>query len=182
MPFTIATLKALHTLLSMKDRCNIMQMRFVFRQPLNPGKTMNIFLNAGRDKSVRKRHPWVFSGAIARIEGEPGPGDEVRVLNAKGEFLARGFYSPASQIRCRLLRWQDEAIDAEFLQTQIRQAAQLRRQFIPGDTDAYRLINAEGVEPHSPGSHSDPGYQSAAELSKPRRGFTNAISIKSHKF
>ena len=105
---------------------------------------MNIYLKAGRDKSVRKRHPWVFSGAIERIEGEAKAGDEVRVLNAKGDFLARGFYSPASHIRCRLLRWQDEAIDAKFLQTKIRQAAQLRRQLVTGKTDAYRLVNAEG--------------------------------------
>ncbi len=103
-----------------------------------------LYLKPGRQKSVKHKHPWVFSGAIERIEGEPASGDEVRVLDAAGQFLARGFYSQHHSIRCRLLRWEDEPIDAAFLQQRIRSAIRLRRRWITGDTDAYRLVNGEG--------------------------------------
>jgi len=72
-----------------------------------------IILKAGREKPVRQRHPWVFSGAIARTEGALAPGDPVDVLDADGTLLARGYGNRASQIRARLMTWDpDEQPDA----------------------------------------------------------------------
>ena len=52
------------------------------------------------------RHPWVYSGAIARIDGDPAVGDEVRLMTSRGEFIARGLFNPQSNIRVRLYRWE----------------------------------------------------------------------------
>ncbi|MGB9723281.1 MAG: class I SAM-dependent rRNA methyltransferase [Chloroflexia bacterium] len=104
-----------------------------------------VVLKPGREKSVRQRHPWVFSGAIASIEGRPSPGEVVEVVDAAGRFLARGAYSPRSQIRVRLCTWEaDEAIDRDFLGRRLERAlagrARLERD--PATT-AYRLVYAE---------------------------------------
>lgn len=106
--------------------------------------TIRLQLKPNRDRSVRRFHPWIFSGALARLEGatEPGLAD---VVDADGKFLGRGFYNPSSQIVCRLLTWQEEAIDAEFFQRQIGAAYQIRRRlFAANATNAFRLVNAEG--------------------------------------
>ncbi len=103
-----------------------------------------LILKPGRDRSVRNFHPWIFSGAIDRVEGQVAGGDSVDVHDAAGAFLARGFYSAGSQIRCRLLTWQPESIDREFFRGSISAALALRRQRLSPDTDAYRLMNAEG--------------------------------------
>ena len=58
-------------------------------------------LKPGREKSLLRRHPWVFSGAVDGVEGDPAPGAAVEVRSARGDFLARGFWSPGSQIRVR---------------------------------------------------------------------------------
>ena len=67
--------------------------------------TATIYLQPGKDKPVRQHHPWIFSGAVARVEGEPAPGDLVDVADARGEWLARGYYNASSQIVVRLLTW-----------------------------------------------------------------------------
>ncbi|MGC1376330.1 MAG: 23S rRNA (cytosine(1962)-C(5))-methyltransferase RlmI, partial [Anaerolineales bacterium] len=59
-------------------------------------------LKPGREKSLLRRHPWVFSGAVERAEGNPGSGETIEVLDAKGHFVARAAYSPSSQIRARV--------------------------------------------------------------------------------
>ena len=61
-----------------------------------------LVLKPGRDKSLRHRHPWIFSGAIERVEGEPATGDTVAVVAPDGAFLAWAAYSPQSQIRARV--------------------------------------------------------------------------------
>ena len=101
-------------------------------------------LSPGRERSVLEGHPWIFSGAIERVEGDPGPGDTVSVLSSKGEDLGRGAYSPESQIRIRM--WGSNLdIDRGFFQTRLKQALDARaarpRASIP--TDALRLVNAE---------------------------------------
>ena len=105
----------------------------------------SILLKPGREKSLLRRHPWVFSGAIQRVDGEPEPGATVDVLSAGGEFLARAAWSPASQIRARVWSFDPaEHIDAEFLRGRIRAAARSREIWKPErNTDAYRLIYAE---------------------------------------
>ena len=101
-------------------------------------------LKPNRDRSVRRFHPWIFSGALARLEGTKAPG-LVEVVDTEGKFLGRGFYNPNSQIVCRMLTWQDEAIDTEFFQHKIGAAYRIRRHLIDTNaTNAFRVINAEG--------------------------------------
>ncbi len=104
-----------------------------------------LILKPGRDKSVRQRHPWVFSGAVERVEGQPSPGAVVDVADAHGSFLARGTYSSSSQIRVRLCTWEeDEPIDRAFLQRRLERAWAGRAALGLGtDTTAYRLVYAE---------------------------------------
>ena len=68
-----------------------------------------LLLKSGREKSLLRRHPWIFSGAVARVQGDPGPGDSVAVRAAGGEFLAWAAYSPSSQIRARVWSWDEAA-------------------------------------------------------------------------
>jgi 23S rRNA (cytosine1962-C5)-methyltransferase len=100
-------------------------------------------LKPGRDKSVRRRHPWIFSGAVAGIAGEPQPGDTVRVVNADGNLLARAAYSPRSQIAGRIWTWEtDEPVDASFFRRHIEHAIQARAA-LAVTTNALRWVNAE---------------------------------------
>ncbi len=105
----------------------------------------DVLLKPDRDRSARRRHPWVLSGAVASVAGEPEPGAWVRVVAADGEPLGHGHWSPASQLRVRLLTFGKEP-PAEDLIAQRVAAAVARRADEPllGDTDAVRLVNAEG--------------------------------------
>jgi 23S rRNA (cytosine1962-C5)-methyltransferase len=104
-----------------------------------------VWLKAGREKSLRRRHPWVFSGAIERIEGEPAAGATVAVVAASGERLATAAYSPASQIRARVWSFDSaEAIDAAFFRSRLERAIDSRRRLglVAPDT-ACRLVFSE---------------------------------------
>ncbi len=104
-----------------------------------------ILLHPGKEKPVRQHHPWVFSGAIARVEGEASEGTVVNVCDSAGRFLARGVFNPRSQIAVRLLTWdEDETIDASFWQRRLSRAIQ-GRSLLAADaqTNAYRLVHAE---------------------------------------
>ena len=68
---------------------------------------MHLILKKGREKSLLRRHPWVYSGAIQSVEGEGAPGGTVGIFDANGDFLAWGAYSPASQIRARIWSWDE---------------------------------------------------------------------------
>lgn len=73
-------------------------------------------LAKGREKSLLRRHPWVFSGAVARMEGKASLGETIDIVDHKGKWLARGAYSPASQIRARVWTFDpSESIDIAFL-------------------------------------------------------------------
>lgn len=103
-----------------------------------------IILKKGRDVALRHGHPWIFSGAIAAVEGKPEPGDIVLAADAAGRPLGLGFYNSGS-IAFRLLTDDVAArIDAGFWRRRIERALALRRRVVPADTDAFRLINAEG--------------------------------------
>ncbi len=106
--------------------------------------TATLMLKAGREKPVLQRHPWVFSGAIARISGNAAPGDVVDVADANGRFLARATFNPRSQIQARILTWEETPIDDTFWQQRLVQAIhnRSRLQLLPATT-AYRLIYAE---------------------------------------
>ncbi|WP_372678615.1 class I SAM-dependent rRNA methyltransferase [Desulfosarcina sp.] len=105
----------------------------------------SITLKPKREKSLRNRHPWVFSGAIARVDGQPRPGDTVDVLAADGRWLAWGAYSPHSQIRVRAWSFdQAEAIDPVFFERRLQQALDLRQRIISSAvTNACRLVAGE---------------------------------------
>ena len=104
-----------------------------------------LWLKPGREKSLRRQHPWVFSGAIERVEGAPGNGDAVDVVAASGEFLARAAYSPASQIRARVWTFaHGEVIDAAFLRRRLERAVESRRRLgLLDERGACRLVFAE---------------------------------------
>ncbi len=102
----------------------------------------SVILYPGREKSLLRQHPWVFTGAIRTITGNPGLGETVVVQGAKGEYLGLGSYSPHSQIAVRL--WTtvpNRVIDREFLAQRLDQALAGRAGM--GDLSALRLVNAE---------------------------------------
>ncbi len=103
-----------------------------------------VILQPKREFSVQRRHPWIFSGAIAHVEGNPGLGDTVSVKASDGTLLGRGAYSPESQIRVRMWTLGTCEIDAAFIAARIAQAVGGRSLFLAEDvTNAYRLVNAE---------------------------------------
>lgn len=103
-----------------------------------------VVLKAGRERSVLRRHPWIFTGAVASVEGPVEDGDLVDVLDARGRWLARGYLNRRSQILVRILTWEDEAIDERWWARRLS-AALHRRDGVAerGKTDAYRLVYAE---------------------------------------
>src|SRR5207342_3155646 len=102
-----------------------------------------VVLKAGREKSLRHRHPWVFSGAVERVEGEPKTGDTVSVVARDGAFLARGAWCNESQIRARVWSFDPaDTIDAAFLRGRL-EAAIARRSTLPPGSDAVRLVHGE---------------------------------------
>ncbi|HPG39101.1 MAG TPA: class I SAM-dependent methyltransferase [bacterium] len=106
---------------------------------------MKIILKPQHEHIVKRRHPWIFSGAIARSEGEPGFGETVDILSAKNEWLARGAWSPHSQIRLRVWSFNpDDAINAGFLKAKLDRSISCRREILAsGAASACRLVNAE---------------------------------------
>jgi 23S rRNA (cytosine1962-C5)-methyltransferase len=103
-----------------------------------------IILKQGRDRSLRQRHPWIFSGAIDRVEGNPGSGETVDILTGEGEFLGKAAYSPQSSIRARVWVWNETEIDEAFFETRIKQSIASRQRLIPDKSDtAVRLVHAE---------------------------------------
>ncbi len=103
-----------------------------------------LILKPGREKSLRRRHPWVFSGAVARASGRPGAGETVEVHSGSGEFLALAAYSPDSQIVARVWDWKRREIDVDFFRERIAQTAHGRQALLDaGATDAVRLVHGE---------------------------------------
>ncbi len=104
----------------------------------------DIILKKGRDKSLRQRHPWIFSGAVRSVQGKPSLGETVDVFSYEKIFLGRGAWSPHSQIRVRMWNFEDLPIDEHFLRKRVRNALALRKQMFDGkDTTAFRLIASE---------------------------------------
>jgi len=106
-----------------------------------------VFLKPKRAKPFFYRHPWIYSGAVGRVEGDPEDGEVVEVRDSAGKFIAKGFYSPNSQIRVRLITWEPgEEVGESFFRERIRLAVELRSRVLRLDeqTNAYRVINSEG--------------------------------------
>ncbi len=104
-----------------------------------------ITLKAGREKSLVRRHPWVFSGAVERVDGTPAMGDTLPVRDADGTFLAWAAYNPASQITARVGSWREEdAIDTNFFRRKIAAALAARSALrLDAASSGMRLIHAE---------------------------------------
>jgi 23S rRNA (cytosine1962-C5)-methyltransferase len=113
------------------------------RENAEAGPTASLLLKAGREKSLLRRHPWVFSGAVERLDGEAAGGDTVAVRSHAGRFLAWAAHSPQSQIRARVWSFDEAAsIDAVFLRARVA-AAVARRTALADVTDAVRLVHGE---------------------------------------
>ncbi len=107
--------------------------------------TGSLFLKPGRERSVLRHHPWVFSGAVARIEGQPTDGDVVEVRDAAGAWLGRGYLNRRSQIVVRLLTWDpEERVDGTFWHRRLERAVAARKGLERDPTTtACRLVHAE---------------------------------------
>ena len=133
-----------------------------------------VYLKPGKEESLKRFHPWVFSGAIARIDGQPEEGEVVEIYTSHNEFIAKGHFQIGS-IAVRVLSFlQGEAIDADFWKRKLAIALDMRRSIgITGrkDNDTYRLVHGEGdnlpglvidiynrtavMQAHSAGMHLD---------------------------
>ncbi len=103
----------------------------------------SVTLKAGREKSLAQRHPWIFSGAIERVDGEPSSGDTVAVRTHDGAVVATAAYSPSSQIRARVWAFAPAAIDAAWFAQRVRAAVDARAGMLDADHTACRLVHGE---------------------------------------
>ena len=133
-----------------------------------------VYLKPGKEESLKRFHPWVFSGAIARFDGEPEEGDVVEIFTAKKEFIAKGHFQIGS-IAVRVLSFnENEAIDEAFWKNKLQIAYNMRRAIgVAGNptNNTYRLVHGEGdnlpglvidiydrtavMQAHSAGMHMD---------------------------
>ena len=105
-----------------------------------------VVLRKGKEESLKRFHPWIFSGAVHHIEGEPKEGDIVEVLNSEGRFIALGHWQIGS-IAVRVLTFRHQKIDAEFWKKRLSSALDVRRSIGVAGTDynnMYRLVHGEG--------------------------------------
>lgn len=105
-----------------------------------------IFLKPGKEESLKRFHPWVFSGAIQRIEGEPEEGEIVAVYTTKGEFIALGHFQIGS-IAVRVLSFQEQVIGKEFWEKKLAVAYALRKSIGLANNpinNTFRLVHGEG--------------------------------------
>ncbi len=114
-----------------------------------PALPVTLVLKNGKDHSLRRRHPWVFSGAIARLHGEANEGDAVRVQAADGELLGVGHFSGGGSIAVRMLDFGPDAAlpTPDFWVRKLQNAYQLRQRLAltgTADTNVFRLVHAEG--------------------------------------
>ena len=103
----------------------------------------SLVVRAGREKSLHRRHPWIYSGAIERVDGAPGSGDTVDVRAHDGAFLAKAAYSPSSQIRARVWSFAPDTIDAAWFARRVRAAVEARADMLDAAHTACRLVHGE---------------------------------------
>jgi len=104
----------------------------------------DVILKKGREKSLLRRHPWIFSGAVHHLDEEPASGLTVDLLSSDNKFLARASYSPTSQIRARVWTFEDEVVGEEFFRRKIRSSLVTRQKLnVERQSSAYRLVYAE---------------------------------------
>jgi len=106
---------------------------------------IEVVLKKGKEKAVLHRHPWVFSGAIEKVKGKPENGDVVKLIDAKGAFMAYGFYNDQSRVALRLLEWDEAAeINEQWFRNKVAAAVESRNDIlIDGVTNTCRLVFSE---------------------------------------
>jgi 23S rRNA (cytosine1962-C5)-methyltransferase len=124
-------------------------LQFQAGKDIYSGMTNSIYpvitLKKGREESILRGHPWLFSGAIDSVRGNPGAGDIVLACDSRGHHLALGFFNPSTDISFRTLTPRcEENISQYFWQARLSAAYKLRQKIVKDQTNAYRLINAEG--------------------------------------
>ena len=105
-----------------------------------------LIIAPGKEKAILRRHPWIFSGAVKRIEGEPQEGDLVDVVDARGQWMATGHYQNESII-CKVLSFDTPDINEDFFRSCLRSVIAYRANlgfFNAKDTNVFRLVHAEG--------------------------------------
>lgn len=105
-----------------------------------------VILRKGKEESLKRFHPWIFSGAVMRLEGNPEEGDVVTVLDSQGTFLCQGHWQVGS-IAVRVLSFDEKPIDDRFWQARLQAALQVRQAIGLADSehgDTYRLVHGEG--------------------------------------
>jgi 23S rRNA (cytosine1962-C5)-methyltransferase len=104
-----------------------------------------IILKRDRERSLLRRHPWVFSGAIDKVQGAPQLGDSVSVYANDGRFLGHGAWNPVSNIRVRIWAWrEDVVVDAAFFAARLAAAIAMRERLLPTAPDGgVRLVHGE---------------------------------------
>ena len=110
-------------------------------------KYPSLFLKNDREKSVLYRHPWIFSGAVEKVSGDPASGETVAVRDIHGQFLAWAAYSPVSQIRARIWTWREaDTVDGDFIRERLERSL-ARRENLAGEGEGYpqalRLAHGE---------------------------------------
>ena len=106
----------------------------------------NLYLSKGKDESLRRFHPWVFSGAVHHVDGEPQEGELVRIYASSGDFIGVGHWQIGS-IAVRVLSFEDEPINHDFWVRRLQTAFTVRKAIgVAGrkDNDTYRLVHGEG--------------------------------------
>ena len=105
----------------------------------------SVILKKSADSFIKRKHPWIFSGAIEKVEGKPSNGETVQIFNSGKNSVGFGSYSPSSQIRVRFWSFNiEEEINSNFFRKRILVAVELRKKLIDeSQTNAFRIINAE---------------------------------------
>jgi 23S rRNA (cytosine1962-C5)-methyltransferase len=122
-----------------------LQRKQAFLQYKHSDKLKTLILKSGRERSLNNRHPWVFSGAIKTMPKAEN-GEIIAVCTNHNELLGYGFFSPNSQITCRVFEFTDAQleINATFWKQKVNNAFALRQVILPANTNIYRLLHAEG--------------------------------------
>ena len=111
-------------------------------------KRPQLIITPGKEKAILRRHPWIFSGAVKRVVGEPQDGDLVDVADSRGQWLATGHYQAGESIICKVLSFDTSGIDEAFFRQRLQSAISYRERmgFFNSvvSTDVFRLVHAEG--------------------------------------
>lgn len=106
-------------------------------------KLPRLYLKTGRERPIINGHPWIFSGGIKSVEGNPERGDIIDIRAHDGMFLARGYWNETSQIQARILTWDNETIDDAWWLKTVTRAVQSRTRYNKQSGIGYRVIHAE---------------------------------------